>query len=226
MLLKNIKDSLSLIRIKLLLVKGIEKGTIVPFDEEAYEPLKHHYFNGMPVYFHIKYTRPSVRGMCYDRASYMFPCYDDALFVTGEHKDLEILYGKGHAGHAWIEKDGYVYDPSDLKVYKKDLYYKIYKIKKVKKSNWAKYMLSSEANKKLYFDIKNSKKEDYMKDGPLRYSLLSVIPVVQAVAESEGNIELIEELNQYLESINYNYYAINNSLFDALKDINIDKIMH
>ena len=66
----------------------------------------------------------------------------------------EVLkHGKNHSGHGWIELDNYVYDPTHLMRFDKDLYYKMFCPTKVKKYSTKDYMKN---NKELYEDIKNN----------------------------------------------------------------------
>ena len=78
---------------QLLLNKGIADKKIIPFDDEFYEKLNHTYISGLPVSIHIKYLKPIVGpSKCYDRSLYMFFCFDDALLVRADNKDLELRY--------------------------------------------------------------------------------------------------------------------------------------
>mgnify|MGYP003299039579 CR=1 FL=1 len=123
----NIKKELYFFRKEVLFNKGIKEGKIVPFDDCFYEKMSHTYFNCVPISMHIKYLKPlSGPGKCYDRSLFMFFCFDDALLVRADIKNLELLYGKENAGHGWIEIDDYVYDPSSTLRFDKKLYYQIY----------------------------------------------------------------------------------------------------
>ena len=39
---------------------------------------------------------------------------------------LEILHGNDHSGHGWIEIGNYVYDPTYLQKFDKNLYYEMF----------------------------------------------------------------------------------------------------
>lgn len=60
---------------------------------------------------------------------YMFFCLDNAILVRGDIKSLELQSGPYDAFHGWIELDNYVYDPTALMRFDKDLYYQIYQPK-------------------------------------------------------------------------------------------------
>lgn len=59
-----IKKRLYFSKMQLLLKKGLEDGSIVPFDEKFYEALKHTY-TCIPVSIHMKYLKPIIApGKC------------------------------------------------------------------------------------------------------------------------------------------------------------------
>ncbi|MBO4726382.1 MAG: hypothetical protein J5598_02145, partial [Clostridia bacterium] len=85
----------------------------------------------------IKNFQPNAEhtdlGYCFERSFLMFMCLNDALWVNGKNKSLELAYGKDDAYHAWVEVGNYVYDPTTLSKYQKDLYYKMLKVSDVVK---------------------------------------------------------------------------------------------
>ena len=90
-MLSNLKRNLYFTRLNILYAKGLKEGSITFFDEEFYEKMSHTYFNTIPISMHIKHLKPLLPpGKCYDRSLYMFLCFDDALLVRGEQKDLEL----------------------------------------------------------------------------------------------------------------------------------------
>lgn len=123
-MIDNLKNKLYFNKAQLLFKNGLEDGSIVPFDDEFYEKMSHTYISCLPVSIDIKYFRPygDELGKCYDRSLSMFFCFENAVLVRGDRKDLELKYGKDNAGHGWIEMDGYCYDPSLLLRFKKETY--------------------------------------------------------------------------------------------------------
>lgn len=207
---KNLKRELYFAKMALIYEKGLTEGSIVPFDDEFMEHLNNKFFNGVPVSMHMKYLKPIMPpGQCYDRSFYMFCCFDDVLLVQGDNKDLELRYGKDHAWHAWIERGDYVYDPSIMKRFDKDLYYKMFMPKNIVKRAKEEYC-SSEESKKIYDSIADSKVEDYMPNGKNRTSLLVSLPLVMGIADVEGNEEMKKELDAWLERIDYDPEQIHN----------------
>lgn len=209
---------------QLLFEKGLEDGSIIPFDDEFYEKMSHTYIHGLPVSIDIKYFKPldGELGKCYDRSLSMFLCFPNAVLVRGDRKDLELRYGKENAGHGWIEMDGYCYDPSLLLRFKKEIYYEIYKPYNVSKINVEKYKNSCEYNKQFYEDIVNTKLSDFQPKGRKRTDLGLMIPLVQGIAEMGTDIDFKKELNDYLQSIQYDrrqvYEEMNQAFPNCLEE--------
>lgn len=110
-----LKKNLYFTKIQILFDNGLRNGSIVPFDDTFYEKLSNTYISCLPVSIHIKYLKPlTPPGRCYDRSLYMFFCFNDAILVRADNRDLELKFGLSNAGHGWIEIGDYVYDPSLL----------------------------------------------------------------------------------------------------------------
>lgn len=200
----NIKKVLYFNKMHLLFKKGLEDGSIMPFDNEFYEKISHTYISCLPVSIHIKYLRPLIApGKCYDRSLYMFFCFENAVLVRGDNKDLELKYGKDNAGHGWIEMDGYCYDPTLLLKFKKETYYEIYKPYNVSKTTTKEYKNHCTSNKQTYEDIINTKLTDFQPNGRKRTDLILIIPIMQKIAEMGTNEDFKKELNDYLNLIQY-----------------------
>lgn len=201
-MLREIITSLHLYKIEALFQKGIEDGRIVSFDDEFYNLLKETYISGLPVSIHIKHLKPKVSpGKCYERSLYMFLSLKDSILVRGDVKDLEYRFGKEKAGHGWIEIGNYVYDPSHLKRFDKDLYYEMYKPTKIKKCTHKEYM---KRNKEFYNNIINTTLDDFRSNTQKRLDLITIIPVIEATAKLPGNTELLKDLNEFLKAVEYN----------------------
>lgn len=199
----NIKKGLYLTKMDLLFKKGVEDGDILPFDEELYEKMSHTYIGCLPVSIRMKYLKPILGpGKCYDRSLYMFFCFPNAVLVRGNNKDLELRYGKEHAGHGWIEMDGYCYDPSLLLRFKKETYYEIYKPYNISKTTTEEYK-SCDSNKQFYEDIANTQLSDFQPNGRRRADLCLIIPSVQQIAEMRADLGFKKELDDYLKLIQY-----------------------
>ena len=197
----NLKKELYFSKMKLLSVKGIKEGKIIPFDEEFYEKMSHTYFNCIPISMHIKYLRPLIPpGKCYDRSLFMFFCFDDALLVRGDSKDLELKYGKRKAGHGWIEIGNYVYDPTLMMRFERDLYYKMYSptnVHKITKEDYQK------VNGSYYDDVRNTSISDFQPGGSKRTELCVSIPLLRGIAEYSNDKRFKKELDEYLLLIQY-----------------------
>ena len=148
----------------------------------------------------------------------MFFCFEDAKLVRGDNKDLELLYGKENAGHGWVEIGDYVYDPSTMKRYDKDLYYKIFEPSNIYKGSKEEYC-SYQENKKLYDDIQSTTIDDYKPNGRKRVELAVIIPVIRELAKASENQEFIDDLNAYLTKIQYNEEQVYNALNEKVEQI-------
>lgn len=211
----SLKKQLFFIRYRLLIAEGLRNGTVLPFEDDLYERLSKIYFNGYPLSILIKYLRPtSGPGQCNDRSWFITMAFDDALWVSGDLKDLELNYGKPSAWHFWVEHDGWVYDPSLLYKFRKDVYYKIHMITNVKVRTAEEYK-----NHEWYQNIINTKIEDLKPGGKDRYHLCVSIPLVRGIAEMSDNQTFKDELNQYLMDIEYNYEDICDELNGSISKL-------
>lgn len=188
-------------RLEMLFGKGVMEGKITGFDEEIYEKMDGTVIACLPVSLHIKYSKYLFpHGTCYDRSLYMFLALDDAVLVRGKNKDLEVNYGKGHGGHGWVEVGNYVYDPSLMLRFDKDLYYKIYGCTAVKKIDKATYL----AEHKDFVNQHVSTDFDEFKPGGKRRTELGIlITQVKALSQFINDENFTRELNEYLSYIEY-----------------------
>lgn len=210
---EEIKRKLYFKKIALLFNQGLIDKNIVPFDDEFYERMSHAYFNGIPISMHIKYLKPLpvMPGGCYDRSLLMFFCFPEALLCRGDHKDLELNYGKKNAGHGWIEIGDYVYDPSLLKRFDRKLYYNIYMPTNISKCTIADYC-STPKGKELYDDVTKTTIQDLQNPGIKRMNLIATMPLIKEIAEMSGNQDFVRELDKYLAAINYDEQQISKEL--------------
>lgn len=205
-MLDSLKKKLYFSKLKLLYSKGIAEGKIVPFDEDFYRSMSNTYFASIPVSMHIKYLRPKTGpGKCYDRSLYMFFCFDDALLVRGDKLNLELMYGKGNAGHGWIEIGDFVYDPTLLMRFDRELYYQMFNPTNVSKSTKDDYV---SVNEDFYNDIRSTTISDFQPGGSKRLELCTTIPLVQGIADISSDDSLKKELAEYLSLIKYDGEAI------------------
>lgn len=194
----------------LLFYKGIKEGKIMPFDEEFYKKMSKKYIACIPISIRIKYLKPILPpGQCIDRSLYMFICFDDALLVRADVKDLELAYGKNDAIHGWIEIGNYVYDPSLTLRFDKDLYYKIYSPTNIRKETKEDY---KKVNSSFYDEVRSTTIEDFQPGGRKRTDLCLTIPFIKEIAELSNNDDFKKEVNEYLELIQYDEKQIQDEL--------------
>lgn len=203
---ETLKKEIYLNKLHISITKGINEGKIVPFDEEFYNKMNDVFINCIPVSIHIKYLKPIIQpGRCYDRSLYMFFCFDDALLVRGDNKELELRFGKEHAGHGWIEIGDYVYDPTTLMRYEKDYYYQLYKLNNVQKISKEEY---NEINDNYYDEVRSVSIFDFSPNGSKRMDLLVSVPLIKEISEMSGNKQFQNEVASYLEKIEYDSQQI------------------
>lgn len=216
-MLNKIKKELYLYKMELLFKKGLENGQIIPFDDSFYDKLNNTYIDCIPVSMHIKYLKPTIPpGKCYDRSLYMFFCFDNAILVRGNNKDLELVYGIESAGHGWIEIDDYVYDPSYMMRFDKELYYKIFTPTKIVKMNKDEYCADKD-RKEFYDYVKNTSINDFKPQGSKRIQLFTIITLIISISKLSDNHNFIKELNDYLSLIEYDKKEVVDELFKAVQ---------
>ena len=217
-MINPIKKKIYFSKVDHLMEKGLKEGTIVPFENNIYNDLKNTYIHGLPVSIRIKYLKPvKAPGMCMERSIYIFLCLDDALLVRGDNKDLEMQYGKDCAKHGWVETEDYVYDPSLIMRFDKDVYYEMFEPTNVKRYTKKEYIEANDNNRKLYEDAKTVTPDDLKPYGRKRIELLEMVPLVQSLANLSGDIDLKKELDEYLKLIDYEEKGIHEELDEQLK---------
>ena len=136
--------------------------------------------------------------------------------VCGDNKDLELRYGKDNASHCWVEMDKYVYDPSLMMRFDKDLYYKIFMPTEINKINKEEYS-SNEDRKKLYDYVKNTTIDNFKPYGNKRVELATIIPLVLSLSQLSDNEIFIKDVKEYLSLIEYDKKEVVNELFEAIQ---------
>lgn len=211
----NLYKRLYFLKMRLLIAQGLTNGNVVPFEKTLYEKLSKVYFSGYPLSLQIKYLIPtSGPGQCEDRSWFITMAFDDALWVSGDLKQLELDYGKKSAWHFWVEHDGWVYDPTSLYKFKKELYYKIFMPTNV-------IVRTSDVYKKheWYQNVVNTTIDDLRPGGKERYHLCVSIPLIKGIADMSGNQQFVDELDEYLKNIEYDYEQIRNDLYKSTSDL-------
>ena len=168
---------------------------------------------------HIKYLKPRIGpGKCYDRSLYMFLAVDNVELVRADNMDLELKYGKENAGHGFVEDDKYVYDPTLLMRFDKNLYYEMFKCDNIMKCNITEYCMSK-VNRDLYKKIKETTIDSFKYDFNYRKDLIMFITVLQGIAQNSQDEEFIKDLNDYLTLISYNEEEISKEVDKNFKKI-------
>lgn len=214
-MIKDLYKKLYFQKINLMYDKGIKNGDIELFNDYFYNQMRDIIIFGIPVSFHIKYLKPSIPpGKCFERSLYMFFCFDNAVLVRASVKQLELRYGKDNSGHGWIEMGDYVYDPSYLCKFKKELYYKMFEPYDIYKCSKEEY-LSDKSRQEFYTDTVLTKK-DYMPAGKKAIDLVTIVPLLEGIVNSS---DFREDLDNYLNEIEYDKAIINNCVNKKMQEL-------
>lgn len=146
----------------------------------------------------------------------MFFCFDDAWLVRGNNNALEFLYGREHSGHGWIEIGDYVYEPTLLLRFQKDIFYQIYSPTNVNKYSKEDYIRK---NKDFYEEIKKTTLEDFQPGGRKRIDSIVFIPILQGIAELSDDEDFKKEVSNYLSSIQYDEEQIQTEIQREMKGV-------
>ena len=172
--INNLKKKIFFKRFKILFVKALDDGKITKFDNEIYTKMNDTIIACLPVSLHIKYSNYLFPDhTCYDRSIYMFLALDDALLVRGKTKSLEYRYCSEESGHGWVEIGNFVYDPSLMLKFDKNIYYSLYWCSDVTKTDKKTYL----SQHKEFFDSYVSHDIDDFKPGGKRRLDLSLLSI-------------------------------------------------
>ena len=214
---ENLKKKLYFKRTEMLFDKAVMEGKITEFDQDIYDKMDGVIVACLPVSLYIKYSKYLFpEGTCYDRSLYMFLALDDALLVRGNNKDLEYNYGKNHAGHGWIEVGNYVYDPSLMLRFDKDIYYKLYCCSDVHKIDKVSYI---EKHQDFIDENVSTDYEDFKPGGKKRLELGILVMQVKALSSFIGDEKFTKELNEYISFIEYDENQIKEEREKAMRKL-------
>lgn len=211
--LYNFKKNLYFIKFYVLFKKALKEGKITKFDDEIFKRMEGIIITCLPVSLFIKYSNHLfASGTCYDRSLYMLLALDNALYVTGDNKDLEYNYGKGNENHAWIEIGDYVYDPSLMLKFDKNTYYSLYKCSNVNKMDKQTYLLK---HKDFVEKNVHSSYDEFKPKGKKRLELGIFIGQILSLAKSLNDKQFIQDLENYLTLVEYD----ENQIFEEQQEV-------
>jgi len=124
--------------------KYIEDGLIMPYEQELIDKLRDLNIKGVPLSVIVLWFDACNRN-CYSISVYLTSGMENFKLV---HGDVNIYPKTHYPNHSWVEKDGYVYDPTDGFKYEKNLYYKLYDVEVIES-----YDEETCKNYKFYQDI-------------------------------------------------------------------------
>ncbi len=214
---EELRKKLYWMQFKVLGAKATQEGKITQFDDEIYEKMDGSIIACFPVSFYIKHSKHMFpEGTCYDRSLYMFLALDDAILVRGNNLDLEYRFGKGHGGHGWVEVGDYVYDPSTMLKYDKDVFYKLYGTSNVTKTDKETYMRE---HSEFTDVVLSTDFNEFRPGGARRMELGILVRQVQARAPYIDDTEFNKDLEEYLALIEYDADQIQRERNEIIEEL-------
>lgn len=70
-----------------------------------------------------------------------------------------------------------------------------------------------------YQNVVNTTIDDLRPGGKERYHLCVSIPLIKGIADMSGNQQFVDELDEYLKNIEYDYEQIRNDLYKSTSDL-------
>lgn len=201
-MLQKIKNKIYINKANKLFDESLANGQITEFEPSFYDEMNKFYINGLPIGFRIKYLKPiNPPGDCFRRSRYMFYCFKDAYLVRGSNRMINALYGEDDR-HGWIEIGDYVYDPTYVLRFEKELYYQLFEPSEVIRMSHNNYFCNEE-NKEEYNIIMNTKAEDFMPGGIRENEAKTMIPIMKDIISISNNYEMEKDLEDFTNLINY-----------------------
>ena len=220
-MLEDLKKKLFFTKFQILWKKAVREGKITHFEDEIYDEMSDTIIACLPVSLYIKHSKHLFPiGTCYDRSLYMFLALDDALLVRGKNKDLEYNYGKGHEGHGWIERGNYVYDPSLMLKFDRDTYYELYGSSDISRCDKETYLRE---HKDFVDQHVSHSLDDFKPGGDRRLELGILIIQLRTLSNLIDDEEFSNELEDYLDAIEYDEGQIQREREIAIQKILSDK---
>ncbi len=211
--LQKLKWDLHQKKYKMLLIYGLSKGLILPYDDELIERLRNVYYGGIPASI-ILLSNGMSNGHCYDRALLMSRAFldtdDDVKLLYGDIDSLKlnprfISDSPRYADHCFVErvtKDGrhLIYDTSCGFVFDKKMYWLMEK-PKLRHEN------SKESIRKFVSEDEDRYPEDVDRD---KYASPLILPMIETTfgrpteMYTLSGIELLQrEIKHFKDKINY-----------------------
>lgn len=106
-----------------MMLKALGEYKILPYEKELVQRLRNIEFQGIPLAISVL-SKDVFRGECYVISVNLTKGMDHFKLIHGDVNFLER--NDEYPNHSWVEKDGYVYDPTDGFKWDKDLYYSLF----------------------------------------------------------------------------------------------------
>jgi len=186
---KEIRRTLYTNRLRLLLADGIEKKLILPFEKEVFDSLDELIYDGVPVGIYMTHIQPNPKQWINKRD-------ERSVMLSLAFKDCHLMQGyckcpeEDHFFHCWVENDGWVYDPTYMMKFKKELYYKVFK------PNIVEIQSRKELEEEIYY-------QECLSGNIHPTAVLCAMILLEGTAEKDNNQDLKNEMKLFKEKINY-----------------------
>ena len=196
-----------------LLIYGLKKGYIAPYDEELIEKLRTIYHGGIPASI-LLLSNGMSNGHCYDRALLMSRAFLDTeddvnlIYASIDSIKLNPLYIKdddeNYADHCFVEritKEGYhiIYDTSTGLMYDKEMYWKMEK-PKIRQINNKQSIINFIKEDNMIYP------EDIDRD---KYAAPLILPMIEMTYNRPGEMYAATKINLLQREIEFFKQQIN-----------------
>lgn len=218
-MLTNLRKNLYFSALRIKIQRGLNNGTIVPFEQDLYDRLDNIYFCGATLSIWLKYLQPmyGMPGECEDRSLYIAAGLPNATIVKADLKNMEYKYGKSGSWHFFVLSDGWIYDSFYLYKFRKDVYFDIFKPRNVQNFESDEYKKSIS-----YQEITGTSLEDLQSFNSKKMWFYMGLKGVMAIADVRNDENFKRELNDMLERINYDPKMFNEEFREDVSKLTLD----
>lgn len=175
-----------------IIIKALNEGKLLLYEDELIKRLRDISFQGFPLSISVL-SKIINNGSCYVTSVNLTRGMDYFYLVHGDVNFLDKNYD--YPNHSWVEKDGFVYDPSDGFKWEKNLYYELFKpdVKCI-------YNEVTVKDYEFYQSVLNKKEEVLM----MEYIaiILQYLEVIELENPSINQDLLLKEINLFRENNN------------------------
>lgn len=108
---------------KKIMIEAVQQAKVLPYEEELVSNLREINYQGLPLSICVL-TKDICQGECYVTSINLTRGMNQFQLVHGDVNCIEL--NDSYPNHSWVEKDGFVYDPTDGFKWDKNLYYTLF----------------------------------------------------------------------------------------------------